>query len=415
MHPNSAAHTAAFSVDSVQITPAGEVSTTSDTEWEALVSSAVERVNHVERLNAESEQRGRSWSLPVDPGRQASTPAWTGRSAWQSQVRQVLNSPTGRDVCRRFQVSTEFVFAVAVTMASFAERSTGRRVCAARETIAHRSGVSVSVVKRARRALQELSVAREMARGRYLRADESYAAECHHGRIQRRAASVWALTSPKSLVIAVGRAVKKRSKKVGRSEKAARSSYPQLHARGPLSPSRGFTLLSLVRDLSPKRARARAGEQPKSPQTLTRQPRPIDLQRTAAELLVHASVFESAGHVGAVCEVLTRAGIDGNRWSGRDIAAELTRDTQQRGWVWPQHLERPLGYLRWRLTQIDWTRPSPSEMAQKAAQEARQRIADRDARLSRRDRAVATPGHRERCKKALASKLLERRKADAHI
>lgn len=93
----------------------------------------------------------------------------------------MLNSPTGRGVCRWFKVSTEFVFAVAVTMASFAERSTGRRVCASRETIAHRSGVSVSVVKRARRALHTLSVACEMVRGRYLRAEESQAAESHHG------------------------------------------------------------------------------------------------------------------------------------------------------------------------------------------------------------------------------------------
>ena len=118
MHPNSAAQAAASSVDHAQITPVGEVSTTNDPEWDALVSAAVERVNEIERLNAESEQRGRSWSLPVDPGRQASTPAWTGRTAWQLQVRNVLNSTTGRDVCRRFKVSTEFVFAVAVTMAS---------------------------------------------------------------------------------------------------------------------------------------------------------------------------------------------------------------------------------------------------------------------------------------------------------
>ncbi len=141
-------------------------------------------------------------------------------------------------MCRWFKVSTEFVFAVAVTMASFAERSTGRRVCASRETIAHRSGVSVSVVKRARRALHTLSVAREMVRGRYLRAEESHAAESHHGRIQRRAASVWALTSPKSLVVAAQVATKKLAKKVRRSKDDALASYPQLRSRGPLSPSR---------------------------------------------------------------------------------------------------------------------------------------------------------------------------------
>ena len=415
MHPNSATSAVATSVNSVQIAPVSESPSPIDIEWNALVSAAVERVNQVERLNAESQQRGRSWSLPVDPGRQASTPAWTGRAAWQHQVREMLNSSTGREVCRRFRVSTEFVFAVAVTMASFAERSTGRRVCASRDKIAHRSGVSVSVVKRARRALQTFSVAREMVRGRYLTADESHAAESHHGRIQRRAASVWALTSPKSLVIAARRAAKSLSKTVRRSKEAARSRYPQLGVRGPLSPSRGFKFLSLVRELSPKRAQTRAGKHSRNPKTLAQQPRPIDLQRTAAELVSYAPAFESAGHIGAICDVLANVGVDVNRWRGRDIAAELTRDTQQRGWIWPERIERPVGYLRWRLTQIDWNRPSPSEMAQKAAQEARQRIADRDARLSRGDRPIAAPDHRQRCREAFASGLLKRRKAGTGI
>ncbi|GAF46916.1 hypothetical protein RW1_035_00600 [Rhodococcus wratislaviensis NBRC 100605] len=413
MHPGSAANAAEFFDIHVPIAPVGEVSSTDDTEWDALVSAAVERVNRVERLNAESDQRGRSWSLPVDPGRQASTPAWTGRAAWQRQVREVLNSPTGRGVCRWFKVSTEFVFAVAVTMASFAERSTGRRVCASRETIAHRSGVSVSVVKRARRALHTLSVACEMVRGRYLRTEESHAAESHHGRIQRRAASVWALTSPKSLVIATQVVTKKLAKKVRRSKDKAVSSYPQLRSRGPLSPSRGFKLLSLVRELSPTRARTRTGEHSKNPKTAPLKPRAIELQRTAAELLVHAPVFASTEHVGLICKALADAGVDENRWRGRDIAAELTRDTQQRGWTWPTHIERPIGFLRWRLAHIDWTRPSPTEIAQKAAQEARQRIIDRDARLRRRDALVASAEHRQRCRQALAATLKQRQKADA--
>ena len=415
MHPESAANAAEFFDNHVPIAPVGEVSSTDDTEWDALVSAAVERVNRVERLNAESDQRGRSWSLPVDPSGQASTPAWTGRAAWQRQVREVLNSPTGRGVCRWFKVSTEFVFAVAVTMASFAERSTGRRVCASRETIAHRSGVSVSVVKRARRALHTLSVACEMVRGRYLTAEESHAAESHHGRIQRRAASVWALTSPKSLVIEAQVVTKKLAKKVRRSKDGALSSYPQLRSRGPLSPSRGFKLLSLVRELSPTRARTRTGEDSKNPRTTPLQPRAIELQRTAAELLVHAPVFASAGHVGLICEALANAGIDETRWRGRDIAAELTRDTQQRGWTWPTHIERPVGFLRWRLAHIDWTQPSPTEMAQKAAQEARQRIIDRDARLSRRDALIASAEHRQRCRQTLAATLNRRQQAVAQM
>ncbi len=70
MHPESAANAAEFFDNDVPIAPVGEVSSTDDTEWDALVSAAVERVNRVERLNAESDQRGRSWSLPVDPSEQ---------------------------------------------------------------------------------------------------------------------------------------------------------------------------------------------------------------------------------------------------------------------------------------------------------------------------------------------------------
>jgi hypothetical protein len=413
MHPNSVAVAAEFSDNHAPITLVDEVSSPTDAEWDALVSAAVDQVNRVEQLNAESGQRGRSWSLPVDPGQQASTPAWTGRAAWQRQVREVLNSPTGRGVCRCFKVSTEFVFAVAVTMASYAERSTGRRVTASRDKIAHRSGVSVSVVKRARRALQTLSVAREMVRGRYLRADESHAAESHHGRIQRRAASVWALTSPKSVVTATQQVAKKVVKKIRPSQDAASESYPQQPPRGPLSPFRGFKLLSLVRELSPTRAQTRTGAATKHPQTDPPQPRQLELQRTAAELLVHAPVFASAGHVGSICDALESAGIDVNRWRGRDIAAELTRDTQQRGWIWPQHIERPIGFLRWRLANIDWTRPSPTERAQKDAQEARQRIIDRNARLSRRDALSASAGHRQRCRQTLAETLNRRAEPNA--
>jgi hypothetical protein len=226
---------------------------------------------------------------------------------------------------------------------------------------------------------------------------------------------VWALTSPKSLVVAAQVATKKLAKKVRRSKDDALASYPQLRSRGPLSPSRGFKLLSLVRELSPTRARTRTGEQSKNSKTPPPQPRAIELQRTAAELLVHAPVFASAGHVGLICEALANAGIDANRWRGRDIAAELTRDTQQRGWTWPTHIERPVGFLRWRLAHIDWTRPSPTEMAEKAAQEARQRIIDRDTRLSRRDALIASAEHRQRCRQALAATLNHRQKADAEM
>ncbi len=86
-----------------------------------------------------------------------------------------------------------------MSMASFADLRTGRRVTASREVLAERAGVSLTVLKRARRILAELGLAREMVRGRFLRTLEQWAAEAHHGRKQVKATSVWALVSPPRL------------------------------------------------------------------------------------------------------------------------------------------------------------------------------------------------------------------------
>jgi hypothetical protein len=83
------------------------------------------------------------------------------------------------------------------------------------------------------------------------------------------------------------------------------------------------------------------------------------LQRNAAQLIAHIPALKTNKHVGHICDVLDQAGIDPARWTGRDIARELTTDTQTRGWVWPTQLTRPTAFLRWRLTHIDWSHLSP--------------------------------------------------------
>jgi hypothetical protein len=79
------------------------------------------------------------------------------------------------------------------------------------------------------------------------------------------------------------------------------------------------------------------------------------LQRNTAQLIAHIPALKSTRHVGRICDVLANTDIDVTRWTGRDIAHELTRDTQSRGWVWPAQLTRPVAFLRWRLAQIDWS------------------------------------------------------------
>ncbi|MFI7166910.1 replication protein [Rhodococcus erythropolis] len=354
---------------------------------------ATENVARVEALNTESGQRGNSWSLPVDADKHAKTPVWSGRTQWQQQVRASLNSPTGTALCTKNDVGSESVFAVAVMHAALAEGRTGRGVTASRKTIAQRAGVSISVVKRARSVLKALGMAVEHARGRYLTTLESMAAESHHGRRQYRAASVWSLTSPRAAVQAVTAPVKKAAKATRAAlrsaayrARTAAQSYPQSATRDPLSPSGGFALKALVLNYSPTHAQARAGK-PKNAQRST--PRPITVQRAAAQLIAHTPALKAAGHVGRICDVLEKTDIDVTRWTGRDIARELTKDTQTRGWVWPTSLTHPVAFLSWRLAQIDWSGVTPAERARendrmRLAEQARRRqeAAERSSRAA---------------------------------
>ena len=356
-------------------------SSLTDDEWDRAVRQATENVAHIETLNATSNQRGNSWALPVAEGQHARTPTWTSRPQWQHQVRTLLNSPTGAQLCKTHTVSTETAFAVAVTHAHYAESSTGRSITASRNTIATRAGVSITAVKRARRVLTALGVAIELVRGRYLQKIESMAAEAHHGHKQFRAASVWALISPRTAVTTITAPFtwsKKYSRATLRSAayraRTASRSSPQTGGRGPLSPFGGFVLQSLVFKFSPTHAHTRAGN-PKNTQKST--PRPIELQRAAAQLIAHIPALKTAKHVGRICDVLDQVGIDPARWTGRDIARQLTTDTQSRGWIWPTQLTRPTAFLRWRLTHIDWSAPSPAE---RARDNDRTRLAEQAAR-----------------------------------
>ncbi len=366
----------------------------SDTGWAYAVQQASENVARIETLNRASNQRGNSWSLPIPDGTYSRTPTWTSRTHWQHQVRTLLNSPTGTKLCTNHTISTEAVFAVAVIHASLAESATGRSVTASRETIARRAGVSTPTVKRARRVLTALGVAVELVRGRYLNRLEAMAAESHHGHRQFRAASTWALTTPRPVATTVAPPFTKarRPSRATLRTAAYRSrtttrNHPQSGTRDPLSPSGGFALKALAFKISPTRAQTRAGKTTHQPTTT---PRPIHLQRAAAELIAHAPALKPAGHIGTICDTLQQTGIDTTRWTGRDIARQLTTDTQQRGWAWPNHIARPSAFLRWRMTQLDWTVISPTERRLEHDRFRRSEQSKRRAELRKRDASRAT-------------------------
>lgn len=371
-----------------------------DIEFSAVISRAEENIQRVEKMNQESDQRGHTWSIPVPPSMQSRTPIWSGRMQWQRQVRELLNEEKGRNVCRRHHADPERVFAVAVTMASFADLRTGRRVTASRDVLADRAGVSVTVLKRARRVLSDLGLAREMIRGRFLRTLEQWAAEAHHGRRQVKGTSVWSLISPRAAVRSPCDAGRPESS--ARSCRAALSStdasspprYPQTSDGGPQSVALSSGSCTSVKKYKTTRASARRNRN--SPKGRP-QPRPIGLQKAAAALVAATPCLEAAGHIGSVCDALRDHYVDTERWSGRDIATALNEDTRRRGWIWPSRgsLKHPVRYLRWRLAAIDWSLPSPTERAE-AAKHLRDAERRTTARvLAHRNAQTASAGTRQ--------------------
>jgi hypothetical protein len=343
-------------------------------EYEYLdaAARARENIERIKKINSESGQRGRTWSIPVPSELQSRTPIWSGRVQWQRQVREILNTADGRQLCRRHNIDPERVFAVAVSMAAVADLRTGRSVTASRDLLAERAGVSVTVLKRARRILSEFGMACEMARGRFLRTIEQWAAEAHHGRKQKKATSVWALVSPKSVVLRVTtgrvatapRAPHRRDATMVPPSTGQRS-YPQSGSRGPQSVGVGFSACTSVRKYKTTRASARVARHTSTPNP---EPRPIELQKAAAELIALAPALDAKTHIGSVCDALRAHCVDTARWTGRDIAKQLNEDTKRRGWTWPDSgtLVNPLKFLHWRLARIEWTGPSFSERAAEA-------------------------------------------------
>ncbi|GBF17723.1 hypothetical protein Br6_05130 [Rhodococcus sp. Br-6] len=349
--------------------PAIPTSDVCDSELANAIAAAKANIELVTQINANSGQLGRTWSLPVPPEMQSKTPVWSSRMHWQRQVRKVLNDFEGISSCAKHHVDPERVYAVAITMARSADHRTGRRVAASREFLANRAGVSITVLKRARRVLSELGMAQEMVRGRLLRTIERWAAEAHHGRRQTKATSVWALVSPRT---------------VAAQDSCGWSSsftYPQMSDRGPQSLACSFSSSTSVRKYKTTRARTHA----RRGHAMNLEPRPIALQRAAGELSRLTPALNGVRHIGSVCDALRAHSVDVERWTGRDIARALSDDTKKRGWNWPtaEALDDPVAFLRWRLARIDWSGPSYSERAtavKKLRDEERLRAASQSER-----------------------------------
>lgn len=376
-----------------------------DAEWDAIVAAAVANVAAMEAaetqddpdedavddlLDAQPSGTGAALSLPVPAGACARVPTWHSRRYWQRLCEWIVtHTERGRTALTRHGIAATTFLRVCAAHAWYAESTTGRHVCASLATLATTERLSIDQLKRGRRALKTLDLGVELARGKKLNAVEREAAvrlyTRTHGqppvRLQIGAASVWALSAPAWAVEAMPAPEKlsKRPRRRRRSTRSAQdrasttrpvsSAHRRSQSSAPQSPSGSLSLCLSVR--KDHQARTRAGEQNSTPTT----PRPLVLQRAAAQLIdrvpalrtivgVDDATGKRRGHIGSVCDLLLDTGIDTDRWTGTDIAHALNHDGTTRGWTWPtaHAMTSPLRMVAYRLSRLDWSGPSPTEL-----------------------------------------------------
>lgn len=344
------------------------------------------RIEGAEKENQLRGQRGRSWALD---GRQPAL-VWQSRTKWLAGTAAELACIRGRQLCRKWRVSPRTALLVARACARLADADTGRRVTASNETIGRIAAELADrsrpfchdVVSNARAVLAELELAVEVARGRYLTAEERFQAAVHHDGVQLRAASTWALTTP-------------------------RRWYPisYLPRRGPTGSK------TPRRECSPTHARKRAAAPSGRSHGPKERERPRQAHIVTAQLVAAAKSLDNGRHLGSLVDVVAEL-VDCNRWTGRDLVAVLNQDARANPRDWPSTIQNPAGFLRHRLSRLRdvLAGPSPSEVAdqhrQRALEEQRRRA---EAAAAAEERA-ATPEQVSRHMDAIRSILRRRQR-----
>jgi len=256
----------------------------------------------------------------------AAVPAWLSRPAWIGGVRDWALSPNFATVCLSVRVSmtAATLVLIAVAWAESANHGDGRNAALTQHEIARRVRCSPRTVRRAWRVLEAGGWAVEIMRGH---------GSCTRAGVGNRA-SVWHLVS----------------RRIDQSETAVPGD--NVH----LPPKAGVCLLPHVGINSPSAQGAPESNSvnEEHPQRALRAtPRPLPVQRLAAELALTLGGLGRA-HIGAICDAITGAGIDPGVWSASAITAALNADMRQRGWYWPDRVEKPGAFLAARLGRLKW-------------------------------------------------------------
>lgn len=354
-----------------------------------------------------------SWSIPVEDGAYATVPAWRSRSSWLQLLREMLESVDGMRLWKG-RVNIDTVMMVARVDAETADGTSGRGVMTSHETVAKRVGMSSRQVGTARRVIEKLGLAVTIIRGRHLSPQERSKARAAHGRYQEAAASVRALTMPAG-------AVQARTGAPGVSEHhSAASSVDTFHLPGTGSVNE-FSYLS---EKSPMRAGARKKAAPrpkprkKSYPKPERQPRAVEMQRFAWDILqrfllaegtrpqegalVTPGALRGRKHIGNLMRVLERNRITPARYTVKSLSEAL--DTLIAAGKLPparyDELRDPFANFAWRLgkltqltegeTTLERINRENAERAQRRAEQARQAAALTETDQAAADAAAAT-------------------------
>lgn len=274
---------------------------------------------------------------------------WSSREGWLSALGQWAQSPgfVACAVAARVSMSAATLLAVAAVMAEHADHATGRHVAITRATIAEKVGCSPDTVTAAWRLLRVARWVVEAQRG--------------HGSPGTPAAgrrpSVYHLVP--------------RPQPQPPQPQAPENFRAKKSVHNPdLPPKAGIGLLPPVGTHSPS-ARAetesiqktsnRVKTSPKTAPTgppRPHQPRPLALQRLAAQLAARCHGLDH-GHIGAICDAITAAGIDPAHWSAHHIVDALNTDMRRRGSSWPDRIDNPAAFLSSRLRRLDGRPPEP--------------------------------------------------------
>jgi hypothetical protein len=283
---------------------------------------------------------------------------WTSRQAWLEAVGEWAGSAAFDAVCvsARVSITSATLVAIAAVMAEHADHGTGRHVAVTRATIAERVGCDVRTVTAAWRVLRVAGWAIEAQRGHGSPATPT---------IGRRP-SVYHLTPrrPATPTPAAIPAI---------PTPAVTVAVDDFH----LPPTGGDSSSRPVGTHSPSAPGARAATPP-PPSSLVRRrsaaPRPLAVQRLAAGLVTRCHGL-GRGHIGAICDALTTAGIDPAVWSAKAITDALNTDMRLTGWSWPDHIDRPGAFLASRLRRLTWRPDGPPKSGGCAAARPEERPA----------------------------------------